>query len=71
MRYFVKTDDNDKITAFYRFDPTDKAFVEEIYHNGKWVKDDAQSVIKFLTTGDGDLQEVPKKIVDKWLPKAK
>lgn len=71
MRYFVEKDDKNKIVNFFRFDPDAPRWTEQIWKDGEWMDDEAARISKQLATGDGDYEEVDKKVVDKWLPKAK
>lgn len=74
MRYFVKTDKNEKPTRLYKFNVDEwKAnknapIIEQVWADGEWI--DTQTLSEFLVRGGTELAEVDAGQAGKLFPGA-
>ena len=70
MRYFAKLGANNEAINIYRFEVGDTEMVEDRWdsRSSSWVNNPDADVVRYLTQGEGDFQELAEEVARQIFP---
>ena len=70
MRYFAKLGAENKAVNIYRFEVGEKSIIEDRWSKNGWVENPDADVVRYLSQGEGDFQEVTEEVAQQIFPQA-